>query len=82
MITKGTPLPEFDFHLPLLSAPRVLGITEDTIPAEVPYLWAGPARIATWRQRLPSRMVFASASRSLIKVTPKTSRTCVTLAGR
>jgi tetratricopeptide (TPR) repeat protein len=31
-------LPEFDYHLPLLSAPRVLGTRENTIPRKVPYL--------------------------------------------
>jgi uncharacterized protein (TIGR03032 family) len=29
---------EFDFYLPLMSLPRALGITRDTIPAQVPYL--------------------------------------------
>ena len=40
--------------LPLLSVPGVLGITPDTIPAEVPYLAALPARVAAWKRKLPS----------------------------
>jgi tetratricopeptide (TPR) repeat protein len=39
--------------LPLLSVPGMLGITADTVPAAVPYLAAEPARVETWRRRLP-----------------------------
>ncbi|MBE9092642.1 tetratricopeptide repeat protein [Tychonema sp. LEGE 07203] len=35
-------LPVFDFHAPLMSLPRILGTTLETIPANVPYL-APPA---------------------------------------
>jgi len=38
--------------LPLLSVPGVLGIRPDTMPADVPYLAAQPARIEAWRARL------------------------------
>ncbi|HEY1472834.1 MAG TPA: tetratricopeptide repeat-containing glycosyltransferase family protein [Pseudolabrys sp.] len=38
--------------LPLLSVPGALGIRPDSVPAEVPYLAAEPARIAAWRARL------------------------------
>ncbi len=38
--------------LPLLSVPGVLGIRPDTVPAQVPYLAAEPARIEAWRARL------------------------------
>ena len=38
--------------VPLLSVPGMLGITPDTVPADVPYLAAEPARIAAWRARL------------------------------
>ncbi len=38
VIAHGDPLPPFDFHLPLLSLPRVFQTRLDTIPAEVPYL--------------------------------------------
>jgi len=39
--------------LPLLSAPGALSITPETIPAEVPYLAALPARVAAWKRKLP-----------------------------
>jgi tetratricopeptide (TPR) repeat protein len=42
------PLPRFDAHLPLLSLPRVLGTTPETIPAGVPYIAvADPVRAAS-----------------------------------
>jgi tetratricopeptide (TPR) repeat protein len=43
VIPKGGALPEFDVQLPLLSLPRVLRTTLDTIPAHVPYLSAPPS---------------------------------------
>ncbi|AJY27243.1 tetratricopeptide repeat family protein (plasmid) [Burkholderia thailandensis 34] len=44
-------LPSFDYHLPLISAARVLGVLETAIPAPSPYLHADPCRTALWRTR-------------------------------
>jgi tetratricopeptide (TPR) repeat protein len=52
LVARGERLPEFDVHAPLLSLPGLLGTALDTIPAEVPYLAAEPARVEAWRQRL------------------------------
>ncbi len=38
VIPHGAPLPPFDFHLPLMSLPRVFQTDLESIPAEVPYL--------------------------------------------
>ncbi|HEX3696700.1 MAG TPA: tetratricopeptide repeat protein [Polyangia bacterium] len=38
--------------LPLMSAPRMLHLTPNTIPAQEPYLTADPARVAQWAERL------------------------------
>ena len=54
LLPSGAALPEFDFHLPLLSVPAVVGLAEETIPADVPYLAADPARVARWYERLPA----------------------------
>lgn len=35
---QGEALPEVDFHAPLMSLPRILGTTLDTVPSGVPYL--------------------------------------------
>lgn len=45
-------VPAFDRHCALLSLPRAFGTTESTIPAAVPYLFARPDYVATWRGRL------------------------------
>lgn len=45
-------VPPFDVHAPLLSLPHLFGTTLATVPAEVPYLTADPARQAAWAARL------------------------------
>ncbi|MGK7901915.1 MAG: tetratricopeptide repeat protein [Hormoscilla sp.] len=40
VVIKGEQLPAFDLQAPLMSLPRILGTTVETIPAEVPYLHA------------------------------------------
>ena len=52
IVAHGDPLPPFDLHCPLLSLPRVLGTTLETIPREASYLRADPQRAAAWRQRV------------------------------
>ena len=51
IVARGDPLPPFDLHCPLLSVPRVLGNTLDTIPQQA-YLRADPQRVAAWRVRV------------------------------
>ena len=51
-LPREAPPPEFDVHCPLLSLPAVFGTTPETVPAQVPYLHAEPARIARWRKAL------------------------------
>ena len=45
-------LPPFDLATPLLSLPWLLGTELETVPADVPYLGADPARKASWQGRL------------------------------
>ena len=40
VVVKGEPLPAFDVQVPLMSLPRILGTTIETIPDRVPYLYA------------------------------------------
>jgi tetratricopeptide (TPR) repeat protein len=49
---EDEPLPQYDAHLPLLSLPRVLGMTPATIPATVRYVVVGDAKRATARTLL------------------------------
>jgi tetratricopeptide (TPR) repeat protein len=46
------PLPPFDTHCPLMGLGEMFGTRADTIPAEIPYLSAAPAKIEQWRARL------------------------------
>jgi tetratricopeptide (TPR) repeat protein len=49
ILRAGDPLPDFDRHLSLMSAPFILGWT-----GEIPYLSADPIRIDQWSKRLPA----------------------------
>ena len=54
IIPVGAPLPLFDLATPLLSLPWLLGTELDTIPADLPYLSAAAAQMASWQGRLAS----------------------------
>ena len=45
-------VPDFDYHIPLMSLPLALGLTFETIPAPVPYLAPEVERVARWRERI------------------------------
>ncbi len=38
VIDKGAQLPDFDLYVPMLSLGRLLGVTQDAIPAKMPYI--------------------------------------------
>ncbi|MGH7125161.1 MAG: tetratricopeptide repeat protein [Stellaceae bacterium] len=46
---RGEPLPRVDCQCPLLSLPLACRTRLETIPAEVPYLFPAPDRVARWR---------------------------------
>jgi tetratricopeptide (TPR) repeat protein len=52
IIAFGDPLPDFEFHCPLMSLPLAFKTRLETIPAEVPYLSAHPDDVEKWRPRL------------------------------
>jgi len=43
VIPQGAAWPEFDLHLPMMSAPVAFGTTLDSVPSTIPYLSADPA---------------------------------------
>jgi hypothetical protein len=54
------PLPAFDFHIPLLSLPRIFRTTLQSIPAAMPYLTIDPELVLKWKKRIgaaPGRRV-------------------------
>jgi tetratricopeptide (TPR) repeat protein len=52
IVCPPEPLPPFDVQCPLMSLPHVLGTTLQTIPANVPYVFADPELVERWRQRI------------------------------
>jgi hypothetical protein len=48
----GTDMGEFDYWVPIMSLPGVLGITLDKIPLVQNYLTADPDQIKVWQERL------------------------------
>ena len=52
MVSRGDPLPAFDYHCPLLSLPLAFKTTLSTIPAQVPYLSVARDKVRYWQKRL------------------------------
>jgi tetratricopeptide (TPR) repeat protein len=52
VIAGGEPLPRFDRHLSVMSAPLAVGTTLETVPGETPYLRADPAAAGVFAERL------------------------------
>src|SRR6185369_2163634 len=51
----GNPVPQFDYHAPLMNLPRALRTTVATIPDAVPYMAPDRAAVEAWRTRLGGR---------------------------
>jgi hypothetical protein len=49
LVAQGDLLPPFDVQAALMSLPRILGTTLETVPAAVPYLKARPELVEKWR---------------------------------
>ncbi|GAA5177680.1 hypothetical protein GCM10025771_15300 [Niveibacterium umoris] len=54
LVTSGSPLPEFDCHVPLLSLPLYLGIGADALQGDAAYLVPPPEHVSRWAERLRS----------------------------
>jgi Flp pilus assembly protein TadD len=52
LIARGSPLPPFDVHLPLLSLPRIFRTSLATIPGAIPYLHADARLAEHWRREM------------------------------
>ncbi|MFI4941432.1 MAG: tetratricopeptide repeat protein [Burkholderiales bacterium] len=52
LAAEGETLPPFDFHCPLMSMPLACGTGLASIPATIPYLFADPAKVGAWRDKL------------------------------
>ena len=52
IVTRWESTGEFDAYVPLSGVPRLAGTTVETIPSEIPYLRADPAKVVAWKQQL------------------------------
>jgi tetratricopeptide (TPR) repeat protein len=52
IISRGEPLPPFDFHAPLLSLPLALRTDTGSIPRSVPYLTVDSSSVRVWKEKL------------------------------
>ncbi|MBM3526320.1 MAG: tetratricopeptide repeat protein, partial [Alphaproteobacteria bacterium] len=52
IVPLGGTASAFDTHTMLLTVPRLLGTTLETVPAEIPYLSADSKKAETWAERL------------------------------
>lgn len=50
--SPSTPMPKFDCYCPLLSLPRLFHTDLSSIPADIPYLFADPAKAGAFANRL------------------------------
>ena len=55
LCAQGEPLPDFDFHCPMLSIALAMETTVETIPNPGPYLFVDPAQRLAWAHRLGER---------------------------
>jgi ADP-heptose:LPS heptosyltransferase len=55
LIAQGDPLPDFDFHCPLMSLPLAFKTRLDSIPASPHYLRSQPDKRALWELKLGTK---------------------------
>ncbi len=60
----------FDFHIPLMSLPHIMGTTLETIPTARAYLQTDVGRVAAWRDRITQKgfrvgLVWAGAAKNV-----------------
>lgn len=52
IVSPDWPVPDFDYHVSLMSLPMVLRTTLESIPADIPYLAAEPELVRKWKDRI------------------------------
>ena len=52
IITLGDPLPHFDYYCPIMSLPLAFKTALESIPSEMPYLFADEDKISLWAEKL------------------------------
>jgi hypothetical protein len=52
LLCQSGPLPDFDYHCPLMSLPLAFDTTVDTIPTGIPYIFSHPNKVNSWQKFL------------------------------
>lgn len=52
VVSQGQGLPMTEYHCPFMSLPLAFGTTLQTVPRQIPYLWADPMQVRAWSLRL------------------------------
>lgn len=52
VVSQDDPLPHFDVHCPIMSLPYILKTRIDTVPNDIPYLYADEKLVADWKEKL------------------------------
>ncbi len=55
LVEKGSTVPSFDFHCPLLSLPLAFKTQMESIPSAIPYLFSDPEKVSRWKIKLGER---------------------------
>jgi hypothetical protein len=76
IVPFGQMLPPFDYHVPLLSLPHLLGSSFETIPASVPYLSSPKERLLFWRSVMPTDNMLKVGLCWAGKAYPDPARSC------
>ena len=52
LVLPGEPLPDYDVYCPLMNLPGLTATSVESIPSEVPYVFADPDLVEHWRREL------------------------------
>jgi len=55
VLAEGEPLPDFDYHCPLMSLPLAFETVVDSIPDPTPYIEADSDKTRAWQERIGER---------------------------
>jgi tetratricopeptide (TPR) repeat protein len=58
IVSNNDPLPDFDYHSSLWSLPLLFNTTLDTIPIDIPYIYADQTLVQKWADRLSDTQKF------------------------
>ncbi len=57
LVENRKPLPDFDYHCPIMSLPLAFKTTLETIPAQIPYLYVNEDKKQKWQEKLGKKTV-------------------------